>query len=209
VKHHEDSDAEEKEKPESGKKKTDETPDPHDTERKHPLQHKWTMYYNPPKDWKPSPILSCDTVEDFWGLFNNLQKASMLDAKANYHLFKDGLKPAWEDPGNKNGGQWTMQLQGKKGDERLDLAWMNTVLAVIGDIMPDSDEICGVVIGSKGKGGGKLALWTRNAGKDEAVLRIGEAFKKVNDSVEAIDYLSHAQSMEMQRSRGTKPQYTL
>jgi len=89
----------------------------------------------------------------------------------------------------------------KQRDERFDIAWMNTVLAVIGDILPDSEEICGVTIGPKQKAG-KLSLWTKNATKKDAVLRIGEAFKKVNDYVDTIEYQAHADSLRTERSRG-------
>ena len=31
---------------------------------------------------------------------NHMNKPSDLEMKANYHLFKKGIKPMWEDPGN-------------------------------------------------------------------------------------------------------------
>lgn len=59
-------------------------------------------------------IASFETVEDFWCLFNNLQAPSSLPQKANYWFFKDGIKPEWEDAGNKTGGRWTVEFEGKK-----------------------------------------------------------------------------------------------
>lgn len=41
-----------------------------------------------------------NTVEDFCRLFNWLKPPSQLEKNSNYHLFKDGIKPMWEDPAN-------------------------------------------------------------------------------------------------------------
>jgi len=45
-----------------------------------------------------------DTVQDFWRYFNHMRPASDLEFNSNYHLFKSGIKPMWEDPVNTNGG---------------------------------------------------------------------------------------------------------
>jgi translation initiation factor 4E len=55
----------------------DYTPDPQDHSMRHPLQHTWTMYYDPPMgkqkkevSWKDNvkKVLAFNTVEDFWWL---------------------------------------------------------------------------------------------------------------------------------------------
>jgi translation initiation factor 4E len=33
---------------------------------------------------------------------NNLRLPSQLHKNANYHMFKNGIKPMWEDPANAN-----------------------------------------------------------------------------------------------------------
>ncbi len=43
-----------------------------------------------------------DTVEAFCRYFNWLKPPSQLEKNSNYHLFKDGIKPMWEDPANAN-----------------------------------------------------------------------------------------------------------
>lgn len=47
----------------------------------------------------------------------------------DYHLFKDGIKPTWEDPQNKNGGKWMVRL--KKGFLILMLTILTTILNLI------------------------------------------------------------------------------
>ena len=36
-------------------------------------------------------------VEDFWALYNHIELASRLAAGCDYSLFKEGIKPMWED----------------------------------------------------------------------------------------------------------------
>ena len=47
----------------------------------------------------------------------------------DYHLFREGILPAWEDPANANGGKWILRF--KKG--LASRMWEDTLLAVIGD----------------------------------------------------------------------------
>ena len=36
-------------------------------------------------------------MEDFWALYNHIELASRLAAGCDYSLFKEGVKPMWED----------------------------------------------------------------------------------------------------------------
>jgi len=159
------------------------TPDPKNFEIKHPLQSSWTMWYNPPQtpksrelqDWHPKKIVTFDTVEDFWCLFNHLVPPSRLVKGSNYHLFKDGIAPEWEDPVNKHGGKWIIQYAPKEPGQ--DDHWVYTLLAMIGEEFEDSDDICGAVFSPRTKQN-KLALWTRDARKKDAAVRTGKAWKE-------------------------------
>ena len=64
-------------------------------------------------------------VEDFWKLLNNLKPPSMLEGSANYHFFKEGVHPLWEDPANKHGGKWVLTVKDKP--MVLDRAWIEVV----------------------------------------------------------------------------------
>ena len=55
-------------------------------------------------------LVTLHTVQDFWGLFNNILPPSFLDAGCNYYLFKKGIKPMWEDRANVEGGKWTVMI---------------------------------------------------------------------------------------------------
>ena len=40
------------------------------------------------------------TIEEFWGIYNHLVRPSDLPATTDYHFFREGVKPTWEDPYN-------------------------------------------------------------------------------------------------------------
>lgn len=97
----------------------------------HPLQHEWTLWFlKPPTqglEWSDllKEIISFKTVEEFWGIFKTISKASMLPAKSDYSYFLKGIRPEWEDPQNMNGGKWAYQSKHKGSN--LDELWLYMV----------------------------------------------------------------------------------
>lgn len=59
-------------------------------------------------------------------MHNNVWTPTQLTLGANYHFFKEGVKPAWEDAENAKGGKWNFQIQ-RVNRGRLDDMWLNTV----------------------------------------------------------------------------------
>jgi len=139
-------------------------------------------------------VISFDSVEEFWGLYNNIVPPSQLPQKANYYLFKEGIIPAWEDEANKNGGKWSIQLPKDKNRAHVDRMWLYTMLAAIGETfdpipaLPDGSAaaslITGVIVSTRPQFY-RLSIWTRLAptgGEEEASLReriegVGRHFK--------------------------------
>ncbi|KZO95001.1 translation initiation factor eIF4e [Calocera viscosa TUFC12733] len=111
-------------------------------------------------------VITFDSVEEFWGLYNNIVPPSMLPPKANYYLFREGIIPAWEDPANKDGGKWSIQLPKDKNREHINTMWMYTMLAAIGETFhpspaPDS-LITGVIVSTRPQFY-RISIWTRAA----------------------------------------------
>ncbi|XP_060573921.1 eukaryotic translation initiation factor 4E-like [Ruditapes philippinarum] len=150
---------------------------------KHPLQNKWAMWFfknDKSKEWTANLklITAFDTVEDFWGLYNHIQKASRLPSGCDYSLFKDGIQPMWEDASNKNGGRWLVNLNKNQRQTELDNFWLETLLCLIGEAFDDlTDDICGATINIRNKGD-KLGLWTRDARRGDATVLIGKKLKE-------------------------------
>lgn len=119
--------------------------DPDNFNLKHPLASQWTLWFDNPsqkgmanargsKDtWGDdlNKVVDLDSVEEFWGLYHNIIPPSQLPAKANYYLFKQGIKPAWEDPANAKGGKWAVQFPREKSRGTIDSLWLYTVSHVV------------------------------------------------------------------------------
>ena len=72
-------------------------------------------------------VRMCVQVEDFWALYNHIELASRLAAGCDYSLFKEGVKPMWEDDRNKKGGRWLINLDKKQRASCLDNFWLEVV----------------------------------------------------------------------------------
>ncbi|KAJ3299183.1 hypothetical protein HK104_009787 [Borealophlyctis nickersoniae] len=191
--------------------------DPMNFNVKHPLEHRWTLWFdNPGKkatqaNWAFSlkNLITLDSVEDFWGVYNNVQKAGQLPAGSNYHLFKEGVRPEWEDPRNAKGGKWVLQLA-KKRQAELDQLWLFTLLACVGETFTESDEICGAVVSIR-KAQDRIALWTKNALDQEKVEQIGQQWKKslgLGDG-DRIGYQAHSDALRKNSSFSNADMYVV
>jgi hypothetical protein len=93
------------------------------------------------KNWedKLQKVNTFGTVEDFWRLVNNLAPPSKLPLSSNYHMFKEGVKPAWEDAFNAQGGKWSVLIP--RNSNKSDSSWLYSV-RVFGPIVgaPSSIE---------------------------------------------------------------------
>ncbi|KAJ1026946.1 hypothetical protein NDA16_002239 [Ustilago loliicola] len=165
----------------------------------HPLQHEWTLYFDtrsagpstpgfappsPSVPAPPTPTLSSSSweanlrtigayaaVETFLGCFAKLHRPSQLERHSSYHLFKDGIKPMWEDPRNDKGGKWTLTFR-QRNPALVDRSWLWLVLGLIGEELDREDETCGAVCSVKPRGD-RISLWVRDMSNVETVNRIG------------------------------------
>jgi translation initiation factor 4E len=122
-------------------------------------------------------LIDFTTVEDFWCMWNNLTPPSKLAIGSNYHLFKTGIEPKWEDDANKKGGKWLVTLQ-KHSTPSIDDVWLYTCMSCIGEQYGDqSDAICGAVVSPRPKMD-RIALWTRDRSRVDEVRSIGQSLRK-------------------------------
>ena len=164
--------------------------------KKHPLQNTWTLYYDGQSHQKPSSSdqyeskLKCighfKTLESFFDTFATLHRPSQLGRNTNYHLFKNGIKPMWEDPANAKGGRWVLTLReqansvgGRAAHEAiLDRSWMWLVFGLIGEHFDENDQLTGAVCSLRTKGD-RIALWLREKEPVEDVNALGERFLRL------------------------------
>lgn len=68
-------------------------------------------------------------------------------ADANYHMFKDDIKPIWEDPKNSRGGKWVISLQkDQASDEETIRLWMSLMLALVNGDWGVESEIVRILL---------------------------------------------------------------
>ncbi|KAF8325777.1 translation initiation factor eIF 4e-like domain-containing protein [Cantharellus anzutake] len=119
-----------------------------------------------------------ETVEDFCRWFNWLKPPSQLEMNSNYHLFKKGIKPMWEDEANANGGKWVLTM--KSNPQLLDRCWSWLTMALVGEELDERDEICGAVVSLRPKHD-RIQLWTRSKDDVERINSIGKRVLKLLD----------------------------
>ncbi|KAH8239697.1 hypothetical protein KR032_006733, partial [Drosophila birchii] len=185
---------------------------------KHLLQHTWTVWHwenDRSKAWSDmlSDVTSFNTVEDFFrsvkvdilgiliyliplfaSVYYFIKPPSDLKIFNDYMVFKQGIRPMWEDDFNKEGGRWIMLLD-KASKAFSDKLWHDLLLCIIGECFEYSDQICGVVINVRNKAN-KLSLWTKNARNGTAVMAIGNQLKQfLNLGEMEIQYQGHKDAM--------------
>lgn len=139
----------------------------------HSLKNTWIVWYRPPtskySDYEKSTIALAhfSSVEAFWTVYTHLKRPSVLPSVSDYHIFKKGIRPVWEDEENKRGGKWILRL--KKGV--ADRYWEDLLLAIVGDQFAEAgEEVCGAVLSVR-TGEDVLSVWTRIDGGRNIKIR--------------------------------------
>lgn len=174
-----------------------------------PLQNKWRIFYDRRGLTGRSsshganyennliPLGQFDNIADFWRYFSNLKNASELELASNLHIFKEGIKPMWEDPANINGAKWTITIP--TGNLITDSAWSNCVLSVIGETLDeDGKEICGAVFSRRSRGN-RIAVWFKSCDKPDVHMSIGTKlvkFLKLENEDVSMDFQAHKESLK-------------
>jgi translation initiation factor 4E len=158
----------------------------------HLLHSRWVIWFDNPRLAPPAinhnsdnwldNLHKCgtfDSIESFWRIFNNIKPASQLSSHGNYHLFRDGVQPMWEDPCNVEGGKFVLSMPKKDSRTgRCDEWWLYTVLAVVGETMDaHGNQICGAVLSIR-KSQDRIALWLKSAQDKDTCVQIGERWKQ-------------------------------
>jgi translation initiation factor 4E len=138
------------------------------------LPYKWIWWSRLPQTNKTvdydktlRQMLQMETVDEFVYCYQHLNKPSVMPAGFDYAFFKDGIRPIWEDPANRQGGKWVLRL--RKGV--ADFFWDNMLLGLVGNLPweDNADDICGAVLSVR-KEEDILSLWIRT--KDHDVQKI-------------------------------------
>ncbi|VIO88862.1 Uncharacterized protein BM_BM1973 [Brugia malayi] len=149
----------------------------------HPLEFTYVFSYfvRPQGKFDPEdyalyvqPVASFNSVEQFWNTYCFLKRPADINEKVDFHMFKEGIKPVWEDDANRKGGKWILRL--KKGfSSRI---WENLILAMIGEQFLVGEEICGAVCSIRNQED-IVSLWNRTADNLATTNRIRDTLRRV------------------------------
>jgi translation initiation factor 4E len=138
-------------------------------------------------------IGSFRTVEEFWAIYSHLERPNDLSGTCDYHLFRKGVKPMWEDENNKAGGKWIVRLR-KGFASRF---WEDLLLAIIGGQFDVGNEICGAVVSIRYHED-ILSVWTRTSDNREVKLRIHDILRRLLSlpANTTVEYKAHDQAIK-------------
>jgi len=165
-----------------------------------PLRYTWTIWeqvaqnpQNKTQEYSDAThrVASFATVKGFWKYWNHLpQPSELLDGKKFVReadgsrnivdalmVFREGIKPEWEDPTNPTGGHFQFQLPASLGGGPIDEKWNNIILGMVGGSIEPAEMITGVRLVDK------LVLKSRNP-----AVRLEVWFSNMEDA-EKVDLL--------------------
>jgi len=173
----------------------------HKTVDFHPLRFPWTLWYmhrapgQKITDYEAAikSISSFETIEEFWSVYSHAQRPSQVENVSDFHLFKQGIRPIWEDEANINGGKWMVRL--KKG--LADRYWESLVVALVSEQFDVGKEICGAVLSLR-HSEDILSLWNRTATDSKINLRVRDTMKNTLDmpSETVMEYKTHNDALK-------------
>ncbi|XP_055868780.1 eukaryotic translation initiation factor 4E type 2-like isoform X1 [Biomphalaria glabrata] len=179
-------------------------PAPKPGEGEHPLQYNYAIWFSRRSQNSKSVqydknlkfIASFASVEQFWNIYSYIVRPGDMSGHVDYHLFKEGIRPMWEDDANKHGGKWIIRL--KKG--LASRCWENLIMAMLGEQFMVGEEICGAVISIRYQDD-ILSLWNRS--NDSTITsRIRDTLQRVLNLPPhtIMEYKEHTESIKDQTS---------
>ncbi|XP_039289873.1 eukaryotic translation initiation factor 4E type 2 isoform X3 [Nilaparvata lugens] len=169
----------------------------------HKLQYNYWLWYSCRPPGKQTVVQSYDqhlkligrfgSVEQFWAIYSHLVRPSELQSHSDFHLFKVGIKPMWEDEANKKGGKWIVRL--RKG--LASRCWENLVLAMLGEQFMVGQEICGAVVSIRFQED-IISVWNKTASDQATTARIRDTLRRVLNFPPStiLEYKTHNDSLK-------------
>ncbi|KAM9428945.1 eukaryotic translation initiation factor 4E type 2 isoform 1-T2 [Salvelinus alpinus] len=150
----------------------------------HPLQYNYSFWYSRRTPGRPASTQSYESnikqigsfasVEQFWRFYSHMIRPGDLTGHSDFHLFKEGIKPMWEDDANKLGGKWIIRL--RKG--LASRCWENLILAMLGEQFMVGEEICGAVVSVRFQED-IISIWNKTASDQSTITRIRDTLRRV------------------------------
>ncbi|XP_059941434.1 eukaryotic translation initiation factor 4E type 2-like isoform X2 [Mesoplodon densirostris] len=106
----------------------------------------------------------------FWGFYSHMVRPGDLTGHSDFHLFKEGVKPTWEDDANKN------EIRPWKG--LASRCWETLILAMLGEQFMVGEEICGAVVSVQFQED-IISIWNKTASDQATTAHIRDTLRRV------------------------------
>lgn len=100
---------------------------------------------------------SISTVEDFWSYYQHMVRPEKMPVSSKFALFQEGIKPAWEDKENQNGGSFILKVKKNFANK----FWEDLLLSYIGEQCEYNDDVCGIILNVKATEV-VISVWTKS-----------------------------------------------
>lgn len=168
------------------------------------LDSAWVLWEQiVPKDTKgewsdaTKQVCTIRTVKEFWGCWNHLpQPSTLLEGKkfmrddgkttvdiGSFMLFKEGIRPEWEDKANAEGGHLQLNLKPSVGAGCIDQIWNNIVIGAVSGWIEPPERITGMRLVDrlvqKGKPGMiRIEMWYSSDIGEEELYKLRGSFEE-------------------------------
>ena len=130
-------------------------------------------------------IADVSNINEFWEVFQHLKKPNQCPTGSDYHIFKKGIFPMWEDKLNMDGGKLSVLLTIKYAN----VIWEEVAFNFSQGLLPYYDYINGIVISMRPKFM-VLSFWIK-CGNNSLVEKIRNALSGLlqTPSQNCIDFI--------------------
>lgn len=120
--------------------------------------------------------------------------------------FQSHIKPAWEDPANKAGGEIRLFFS-KQAQQSVDTVWISMLLAAVGETLAAGDEfnVCGLTVSRK-KFKSKISIWIDSCAPEarvalESAIRSTIGGPLLDQLGVGLEWTGHQQLLEKEHSK--------
>eukprot|EP01133_Synstelium_polycarpum_P000229 gene229-279_t len=172
----------------------------------HPLANTFYFFYMPKRPKNMSDYLnglqmipeSINSAERFWSYYSHMiRPVDEFSSLSDIYLFKEGIRPVWEDPENQNGGKFVVKVRRNFTSKW----WEDLLLAFIGEQLDAGDTINGIVISFRSADNSLIGIWNKDCNDAETKERIAASLRNLF-RIEKVDYKPHFYRMTKEESLG-------
>ena len=137
----------------------------------------------------------CETAKDFFVLFNRFNVSSIPQG-CSLHIFREHVKPEWEDKTNAGGGHYrvfTMPgLEAAESSRKLSCLWFDVVRNIVGEHVAHAEKVVGISY-TKKRQRQIVAIWLSDAAEEAARSILSELLPPTASQPFTVKFYKHSE----------------